>query len=276
MNDREKKPTRSKKGNNPTLIETGDEITVLYQHACNGTELAAALQARNYKLVRSTRRKVFVIDQKGSEHDLFFSIDAPREEVEKKLADIDPATLPLKKSRERDGCVKCNVSLGEKAEIEARAEQEELSVSAYLRALIFGQDTPQPKGSRRPSATKQALVKLYDELNNVGNNIKQIEKHSKEWLFEPRITDSYKAKYNALLDAINSTLTNRFTKQSCLDKEKLADLTTEISRIGESINQVAKQLNQGQDFDSELFLKNYTQLDAVLNTLTVVLSGDAK
>ena len=276
MNDREKKPTRSKKGDSLTLSEAGEEITMLYQKARNGMELAASLQARNYQLVRSTRRKVFVIDEKGGEHDLIFSIAAPSEEVEKKIADIKPATLPLKKSRERDYFVKCFVTLGEKAEIEARAELEELSVSGYLRALIFGKDTPQPKGSRRPPAQKQALVNLYAELNHVGKNMKQIDQHIKERFFEYIITDSYKTKYNALLDAINAALTSRLTKQSRLDKEKLVDLTTVLICIGESINQVAKQLNQGQDFDSAFFLKNYTQLDAVLTTLTDALNGDKK
>jgi hypothetical protein len=276
MNDREKKPTRNKKGDSLTLSEVGEEITVLYQNTRNGTELAAALQARNYKLIRSTRRKLLVIDRKGVEHDLIFSVAAPREEVEKKLADIDPATLPLKKSRERDFFVKCFVSLGEKAEIEARAEQEELSVSGFIRTLIFGKDTPQPKGSRRPPAQKQALVKLYAELNQVGNNIKKIEQHTQERFFESRTTDSYKTKYNALLDAINVALTRRLTKQSPRDKEKLVNLNTELIRIGDSINQVAKQLNQGQDFDSEFFLKIYTELDAVLTTLTNALNGGEK
>ena len=242
MNDPKQQSTRSKKGDSQALIEAGDEITLLYQNARNGTELAAKLQAQNYRLEKSTRLKLFVIDRKGGEHNLIFSIAAPREDVEKKLADIDPATLPLKKSRERDAFVKCFVSLEEKAKIEALAEREELSVSGYLRVLIFGKKTPQPKGSRRPSVHKQALVKLYTELNQVGNNLKKIEQHTQEQFFN---SGSYKATYNTLLDAITAALSKPLTKQSGLNIERVLDLITKLILIGDSINQVEKQLNLG-------------------------------
>jgi hypothetical protein len=217
-----------------------------------------------------------VIDRKGDEHNLILNIAAPREEVERKLADIDLATLPLKKSRERDTCVKCFVSLDEKTRIEARAKQKELSVSGYLRAKIFGKNTPQPKGSKRPSAQKQALVNLYAELDRVGSHMKQMEQLTKGRFFESSITDSLKAKYNILLDTINAALINPLTNKFRLNNEKLVDLTTELIRIWESINQVAKQMNPGQDFDSEFLLKTYMQFDTVLNTLIEALKGADK
>ena len=272
MNDRKNKTKPSK----TVGSQTRHEITLLYQNARNGTDLTAALHARHYELVKSTRGKLFVIDRKGEEYNLIFCIAAPREEVEKKLADINPASLPLKKSRERDTCVKCFVSLSEKARIEASAEQAELSVSGYLRAKIFGKNTPQPKGSWRPTSHKQSLVNLYAELDRIGIHMKQIEQLTKGRFFESSITDSCKSKYSALLDTINAALINPLTKKSSRNNEKLIDSTTELIRIGKMINQIAKQLNPGQDFESEFLLTTYMQLDTVLNTLIDALKGADK
>jgi hypothetical protein len=49
-------------------------------------------------LVKSTGGKLFVIDRKSEKYNLIFYIAAPREEVEKKLADINPAYFKLKKT----------------------------------------------------------------------------------------------------------------------------------------------------------------------------------
>ena len=166
--------------------------------------------------------------------------------------------------------------LTKKNKIEASAEQAELSVSGYLRARIFGKNTPQPKGSWRPTSHKQSLVNLYAELDRIGIHMKQIEQLTKGRFFEPIITDSYKSKYSALLDTINAALINPLTKKSRRNNEKPIDSTTEFIRIGESISLVAKQLTQGLDFDSEFLLTTYMQFDIVLNTLIEALKGEDK
>ena len=62
----------------------------------------------------------------------------------------------------------------EKTEIESRAERAGLSVSGYLRAVVFGKDTPQPRAARRPPVEKETLVRLLAELGKVGSNVNQI------------------------------------------------------------------------------------------------------
>lgn len=62
----------------------------------------------------------------------------------------------------------------EKAEIEARAEKAGLSVSGYLRALAFGEETPQPRAARRPPVEKETLSRFLAELGKIGSNINQI------------------------------------------------------------------------------------------------------
>jgi len=125
-------------------------------------------------------------------------------------------------------------------------------------------------------AQKQALVNLYTELDRIGIHMKQIEQLTKGRFFESSITDSCKSKYSALLDTINAALINPLTKKSGRNNEKLIDSTTELIRIGETINQIAKQLNPGQDFESEFLLTTYMQLDTVLNTLIDALKGADK
>lgn len=62
----------------------------------------------------------------------------------------------------------------EKAEIEARAARAGLGVSGYLRAVVFGKDTHQPRAARRPVVEKEELVKLRYELRKIGGNLNQI------------------------------------------------------------------------------------------------------
>lgn len=172
-----KKPGNDTKRRKPQGIpptEVRIEITRLYQSTDTGTALAAAMTARHYSLVRSTRNVIFVIDPKGGEHNLLSRITAPREEVKKKLADLDPVTLSLKKSRQREAVIKCFLSSTENAELKTRADQAELSVSGYIRALIWGNDAQQPKASRRPLTDKQILVNLRYELRIIGGQLSQL------------------------------------------------------------------------------------------------------
>lgn len=76
--------------------------------------------------------------------------------------------------RERQGRAVCFVNEAEKAAIEAKAEKAGLSVSGYMRALIFGKDTPQPRGAKRPVVEKELLVRVLGELGKIGSNLNQI------------------------------------------------------------------------------------------------------
>ena len=84
------------------------------------------------------------------------------------------ATKHGSQKRERQGRAMCFVNAAEKAEIEAKAARAGLSVSGYLRALVFGKDTPQPRGARRPVVEKELLVRLLGEIGKIGSNINQI------------------------------------------------------------------------------------------------------
>ncbi|MFZ2170396.1 MAG: hypothetical protein WAW61_12250, partial [Methylococcaceae bacterium] len=163
---------RKTQGESPT--EVRNEITRLYQSAQNGASFVAALKASNYSLVKSTRGVIFIIDRKGGEHNLIKRIEAPRKEIESKFADIQIANLPLKKSRKREGFIKCFLTPAEKAEIKTRANQAELTASGYLRSLFFGKNTQQPKASRRPAAEKVELVNIRYELRKIGEKLTQI------------------------------------------------------------------------------------------------------
>ena len=200
--------TRKTQGESPTEVRT--EITRLFQSTHNGASLVAALKANNYSLVKSTRGVIFVIDRKGGEHNLFVRIDAPRKEIESKLADLSPATLPLKKSREREAFIKCFLTPAEKAEIKTRANQAELTVSGYLRSLVFGNNAQQPKTSRRPAAEKGVLINIRYELRKIGENLTQIA-HIQN-LNSGFDTDTYTQLCNqhiAVLKAIMSALGKR-------------------------------------------------------------------
>jgi hypothetical protein len=159
-------------GKTPTEVRT--EITRIYQGTQNGTDLVAALKANNFSLVKSTRNVIFVIDPKGGEHNLIKRIKAPREEIECKLADIEIALLPLKKCRERGDVIKCYVNPAEEAEIKICANKAELSVSGYLRSLVFRKKTQQPKASRRPTDENRELVSIRFELRKIGASFTQI------------------------------------------------------------------------------------------------------
>jgi hypothetical protein len=62
----------------------------------------------------------------------------------------------------------------ERAEIEARAEKAGLTVSGYLRALVFGADTPQPRAAKRATVQAETLQRILAELGKTGGNLNQI------------------------------------------------------------------------------------------------------
>jgi len=124
----------------------------------------------------------------------------------------DRATKPTKpksgsqtRQRSKQAVLPCTAA--ERAEVAARAERAGLGVAGYMRALVFGKDTPQPRGAKRPPVEKQALVNLSAELGRVGNNINQIARHLNQGKgFEAGVFAAYFAKYDAILDAINEAL----------------------------------------------------------------------
>jgi hypothetical protein len=198
---------RRTQGESPTDVRT--EITRLYQSTQNGTDLVAALKANNFSLVKSSRNVIFVIDPKGGEHNLIKRIKAPREEIECKLADIEIALLPLKKCRERGDVIKCYVNPAEEAEIKICANKAELSVSGYLRSLVFGKKTQQPKASRRPTVENRELVSIRFELRKIGASFTQIAlmQNQGSGLDTVAYTELYN-QHRAILKMIMSALGN--------------------------------------------------------------------
>jgi hypothetical protein len=77
-------------------------------------------------------------------------------------------------NREREKQVFLRVNDEEKAMIEARAKRAGLTVAGYLRAVIFGADTPQPRAARRPTVENETLARILGELGKSGSNLNQI------------------------------------------------------------------------------------------------------
>jgi hypothetical protein len=199
---------RKHQGETPT--EVRNEITRLYQSTHDGESFVSALTANNYSLVRSTRKVIFVIDPKGGEHNLIKRIDAPRKEIEGKLAGIQIANLKLKKSRKREAIIKCFLTLAEKAEIETKANQAELSVSGFLRSLVFRKKTRQPKASRRPALEKVDLVNIRFELRKIAELLTQIANlQNQSGCFDAVAYTEVCDQHKAVLDAILSALSKK-------------------------------------------------------------------
>lgn len=93
------------------------------------------------------------------------------------MSDRAPPNNPSKSGserRQRQIGLRLRVTDAERAEIDARAERAGLTVSGYLRALVFGRDTPQPRAARRPPAAAAELIALRYELRKIGGNLNQL------------------------------------------------------------------------------------------------------
>lgn len=80
-------------------------------------------------------------------------------------------------------------------------------MAGYLRVLVFGQDTPQPRAAKRPPVEKAELTRLRYELRKIGGNLNQIAHHmnrGKE--VEPRLLATLYAEHEAALKAILAAL----------------------------------------------------------------------
>ena len=197
---------RKHQGETPTEVRA--QFTRIYESTHDGESFVSALIANNYSLVRSTRKVIFVIDPKGGEHNLIKRIDAPRKEIESKLAGIQIASLKQKKCRNREAIIKCFLTPAEKAEIETKANQAELSVSGFLRSLFFGTKTRQPKASRRPALEKAELVSIRFELRKIAENLTQIANtQNQSGCFDAvaytEVCDQHKSVLDAILNALS-------------------------------------------------------------------------
>lgn len=94
----------------------------------------------------------------------------------------------------------------EREEIDGRADRAGLSVSGYLRSLVWGKDTPQPRAARRPPVEKQELVRLQYELRKIGGNINQIAHCLNRGEETPPILDAVFAEHIAAARAIVAAL----------------------------------------------------------------------
>jgi hypothetical protein len=77
-------------------------------------------------------------------------------------------------TRQRQAAIRLRVTEDERAAIEARAEKAGLTVAGYLRACVFGKDTPQPRAAKRPTVDAEELTRLRYELRKIGGNLNQI------------------------------------------------------------------------------------------------------
>ena len=77
-------------------------------------------------------------------------------------------------TRQRQAAIRLRVTDDERAAIESRAERAGLTVAGYLRAVVFGKDTPQPRAARRATIEAATLQRLLAELGKIGSNLNQI------------------------------------------------------------------------------------------------------
>ncbi len=88
-------------------------------------------------------------------------------------------------------------------DIKSRAEKLGLQVSGYLRRLIFGKETIQPRAARRPVVEKEELVKLRFELRKIGGDLSQIAQHmNQKNEFDALAYKALAMKHESILDAI--------------------------------------------------------------------------
>jgi hypothetical protein len=122
----------------------------------------------------------------------------------------EPLPKPSKRGsqkRQRSKLAALPCTAAERGEIEARAERAGLSVAGYLRVLVFGQDTPQPRAARRPALESAELTRLRYELRKIGGNLNQIAHRLNQGReVEPRLLAAVCAEHGTALRAILTAL----------------------------------------------------------------------
>ena len=78
-------------------------------------------------------------------------------------------------NRQRSGQIAFRVTHEERAQIEAAADAEELTIGSFVRAKILKKVVT--KEVRRPSIDREILGRALGMLGKVGSNINQIAKH---------------------------------------------------------------------------------------------------
>jgi hypothetical protein len=110
-------------------------------------------------------------------------------------------------TRRRQGEVKMRVDEAEKADVKSRAEVAGLSESGFLRALVFGKDTPQPRAARRLPVGAEELGALRYELRKIGGNLNQIAHHQNQGkAVDDRALTALYAEHSAALKAIREAM----------------------------------------------------------------------
>jgi Bacterial mobilisation protein (MobC) len=68
----------------------------------------------------------------------------------------------------------------------------------------------------------------------------------------------------------------RAASRPVVEKEKLVELSAELNRVGNNINQIAKHLNQAKGFDGDFFAANFAKYESILDQINEALSGRRK
>jgi Bacterial mobilisation protein (MobC) len=106
-------------------------------------------------------------------------------------------------TRQRSKLAALPCTPAELEDVKKRAEKCGLNVSGYLRALVFGKDTPQPKAARRIPVELAALSLVRYELRKIGGNFNQIAHHLNQGKdFDKQAFDALCAEHAAVLRTI--------------------------------------------------------------------------
>lgn len=110
-------------------------------------------------------------------------------------------------TRKRQGQIKMRVDSAEKDEVQNRAARSGLSVSGFLRILVFGKDAPQLPASRRPTLEVATLGGIRFELRKIGGHLQQIVDHLNQGKdFDDHDFKVIYAEYSAILKMIHKAI----------------------------------------------------------------------
>lgn len=110
-------------------------------------------------------------------------------------------------TRKRQGQIKMRVDNAEKTEVQNRAARSGLSVSGFLRILVFGKDAPQLPASRRPTLEMATLGEIRFDLRKIGGYLQQIVDHLSQGKdFDDHAFKVIYAEYSATLKMIQKAV----------------------------------------------------------------------